>query len=70
MHRWLMGAPLPGKVKGIEQVERLPEIMPIYITYLTALPSEGQIAFHADPYGKDGLQLAAVDDDAGRADRP
>ena len=70
MHRWLMGAPLPAKVKGIEQVEQLPEMVPVYITYLTALPDGAQIAFHPDPYGKDGMQLAAVDDDAGRADRP
>ncbi len=71
MHRWLMGTPLPARVRGgPEQVEPLPEMVPIYITYLTTLPSGGQIAFHDDPYHRDGTtQLAAVDDGA-RADRP
>src|SRR6478609_2000803 len=70
MHRWLMGTALPSRQRGDpEQVEPLPEMVPIYITYLTAIPSGGQIAFRDDPYGRDGLQLAAVDDGA-RADRP
>ena len=48
----------------------LPELVPIYITYLTAIPHGPAIAFRDDPYGRDGLQLAAVDSDSARADRP
>jgi murein L,D-transpeptidase YcbB/YkuD len=69
MHRWLMGEALPGRVREAEKVVPLPEMVPIYITYLTAIPDRGQIAFREDPYGRDGVQLAAVSDGA-RADRP
>jgi murein L,D-transpeptidase YcbB/YkuD len=48
----------------------LPEIVPIYITYLTAIPDGPAIAFRDDPYGRDGMRLAAVDTDRARADRP
>lgn len=70
MHRWLMGAPLPARVRDPEQVEPLPEMVPIYITYLTAMPEGQAIAFHGDPYGRDGVQLAAADSGRARADRP
>ena len=70
MHRWLMGAPLPGRVREAEQVVQLPEMVPIYITYLTAIPQGTTIAFHGDVYGRDGVQLAAVDTDRARSDRP
>ena len=69
MHRWLMGEALPSRVREAEKVVPLPEMVPIYITYLTAIPDGGQIAFRDDPYGRDGVQLAAVGDGA-RADRP
>jgi len=70
MHRWLMGEPLPAKVTTAEQTVPLPEMVPIYITYLTALPSADtqQIAFQHDAYGRDlaplnatGRMLASVD---------
>jgi murein L,D-transpeptidase YcbB/YkuD len=70
MHRWLMGAPLPARVREAEQTVPLPEMVPIYVTYLTAMPEGTNIAFHTDPYGRDGVQLAAVDSDRARADRP
>ena len=70
MHRWLMGEPLPARVREAEQVVPLPEMVPVYITYLTAMPQGQTIAFHSDPYGRDGVQLAAVDSDRARADRP
>jgi len=54
--RWLMGKPLPRKVNGAEQRMALAEPVPVYITYLTALPEgRGQtVAFQPDPYGRDG----------------
>ena len=48
----------------------LPEMVPVYITYLTAMPEGTEIAFHGDVYGRDGVQLAAVDRERARADRP
>ncbi|HEY6817647.1 MAG TPA: L,D-transpeptidase family protein [Croceibacterium sp.] len=69
MHRWLMGEALPGRVREAEKIVPLPEVVPIYITYLTAIPEGQAIAFRDDPYRRDGTQLAAVDDGA-RADRP
>jgi murein L,D-transpeptidase YcbB/YkuD len=70
MHRWLMGEPLPARLREAEQTVQLPEMVPIYITYLTAMPQGTNIAFHGDIYGRDGVQLAAVDTDRARADRP
>jgi len=71
MHRWLMGTALPSRQRGDpEQIEPLPEMVPIYITYLTAIPAGDHIAFHDDPYGRDGVQLAAADGDRARSDRP
>jgi len=45
-------------------------MVPIYITYLTAMPQGDTIAFHSDVYGRDGTQLAAVGSDGARSDRP
>jgi murein L,D-transpeptidase YcbB/YkuD len=40
----------------------LPQAVPVYITYLTAVPAEGRITFQADPYGRDGPMLAGGDE--------
>jgi murein L,D-transpeptidase YcbB/YkuD len=66
-----MGTPLPARQRGDpEQLVPLPEMVPVYITYLTAMPEGTEIAFHGDVYGRDGVQLAAVDRARVRADRP
>ena len=70
MHRWLMGEALPARTREAEQVVNLPEMVPIYITYLTAMPQGQAIAFQDDPYGRDRVQLAAADTDRARTDRP
>ena len=70
LHRWLMGEPMPTRVRQPETVEQLPEPVPVYITYLTAMPEGGTIAFHNDPYRRDNVQLAAVDTGANGSDRP
>lgn len=56
--RWLMGKPLPRRVSERELRVDLPQAVPVYITYLTAMPANGQITFQADPYGRDGPMLA------------
>ena len=70
LHRWLMGAPMPARVRQPETVEELPQPVPVYITYLTAMPEGGTIAFHTDPYRRDNTQLASVDTGATGSDRP
>lgn len=70
LHRWLMGKPLPSRLRDPEQIVQLPEIVPIYITYLTAKPEGQTIAFNGDPYGLDGVQLASADTGRARSDRP
>ena len=52
--RWLLNKPLPSKVSKPEQRIELPEVVPVYITYLTATPTaNGNIAFRDDVYGRD-----------------
>lgn len=57
LSRWL-GTPLPRNLKAPEQRIELPEVVPVYITYLTALPENGRIAFRSDVYARDHAQLA------------
>ncbi len=71
LHRWLTGAPLPARLRGApEQMMPLPEMVPVYLTYLTAIPKGTTIAFHDDPYARDGIELAAVQNDMAVTDRP
>lgn len=56
--RWLLGKPLPKRVPKPEVDIPLPQVVPIYITYLTAFPTGNGIAFQPDVYGWDGKQLA------------
>ena len=58
LYRWLMGTPLPRDTKTPEREVALPELVPIYITYLTAMPENGRIAFRPDVYGRDGPGFA------------
>ncbi|MGH8759985.1 MAG: L,D-transpeptidase family protein, partial [Burkholderiales bacterium] len=59
LYRWLLGKPLPPPSKAAEQQVALPEVVPIYITYFTALPENGRIAFRPDVYGRDGAKGSA-----------
>lgn len=70
LHRWLMGEALPTRVREPEKIVPLPEMVPIYITHLTAMPQGQQIAFHADSYGRDLRGTALADSRGARSDRP
>ncbi len=50
--RWLLGKPLPRSATPEKRLD-LAAPVPIYITYLTALPENGRITFRPDVYGHD-----------------
>jgi len=55
--RWLFnGRPPQPKGARPEQKVDLPELVPLYITYLTAVPSGSSIVYFDDFYGKDRAQ--------------
>ena len=59
--KWLFGKPLPTKTKRPEQRVDLPEIVPVYLTYLTVSVAPGRgVTFAPDVYGRDSTQLAAL----------
>lgn len=61
--RWLLRKPLPRGSKTPERRVDLPVPVPVYITYLTAVPDKGRVAFRNDVYALD-------DGREGRAARP
>jgi L,D-transpeptidase YcbB len=58
--RWLFGYDLDWESAGTEQRVPLPALVPVYITYLTAIPEGSSIAFYDDVYGRDAARLAAT----------
>ena len=53
--KWLYGKPLTTTSKVPEQKVALPNPVPVYVTYLTAAPENGKIAYRDDFYNRDGL---------------
>ena len=51
--RWLFGGRIPSASGAPEQQVDLPEPVPVYIAYFTALPTRGGIVFQNDAYGRD-----------------
>ena len=58
--RWLFGRELIWEGAGTEEKVPLAYPVPVYITYLTAKPEGGTIAFFDDIYGRDKARLAAA----------
>lgn len=56
--KWLYGKPLQVKTKKPEQPIDLDRPVPVYLAYLTTVPSGNQVVFLDDIYGKDRSQLA------------
>jgi len=57
LERWLFnGRPPSPKGAGPEQKVNLPTPVPLYITYLTAVPSGTSIVYFDDFYGKDRME--------------
>ena len=62
LSRWLFGRDLTWKGAGTEEEVKLDKPVPVYITYLTAVPDGSQIAFLEDVYGRDKARLAQQGD--------
>jgi L,D-transpeptidase YcbB len=60
--RWLFGRDLDWESAGTEEMVPLGNPVPVYITYLTAMPSAdgSQIAYSDDVYGRDAARLAQL----------
>ncbi|HEU5285778.1 MAG TPA: L,D-transpeptidase family protein [Sphingomicrobium sp.] len=58
--RWLFGRDLRKQGDAPEQIVPIPTLVPLYVTYLTAVPSGASIAYFDDVYGRDAARLAAV----------
>ena len=63
---WLFGRDLDWESAGTEEMVPLANPVPVYITYLTAMPSAegGSIAYFDDVYGRDKAKLATVESKA------
>jgi murein L,D-transpeptidase YcbB/YkuD len=56
--KWIYGKPLSWKGARTEEPVELPEPLPVYLIYQTAVPNGNQIVFYQDIYGKDRSMLA------------
>ncbi|WP_114951813.1 L,D-transpeptidase family protein [Sphingosinicella terrae] len=60
--RWLFGGTAPQPSGAAEQRVDLPEPVPVYITYLTVLPTGDGVRFGSDPYRRDHALLSRLPD--------
>ena len=58
--RWLFGRDLDWQSAGTEEAVPLALPVPVYITYLTAMPDGASIAYYDDVYGRDTPRLAGA----------
>ena len=61
LSKWLFGRDLTWEGAGTEEPVPLQTPVPVYITYLTAMPLGGSIAYFDDAYGRDAAKLAQGD---------
>lgn len=59
--RWLFGRPLKAQSEAPDIIVPLEQPIPVYVTYLTAVPSGSSITYLDDVYGWDAQRLAQVD---------
>jgi L,D-transpeptidase YcbB len=55
----MMGRPARPEDTSAELTVPFPQGVPIYVTYLTALPDDGKIAYNKDVYGWDSRSMIA-----------
>lgn len=58
LSRWLFHRELTWEGHGTEEPVMLPQPVPVYITYMTAVPDGQSIAYYDDAYGRDKARLA------------
>ena len=58
LSRWLFGRDLTWKGAGTEEKVLLDKPVPVYLTYMTAVPEGSAITFLDDVYGRDTARLA------------
>jgi murein L,D-transpeptidase YcbB/YkuD len=58
LSRWLFGRDLTWKGAGAEEKVRLDKPVPVYLTYMTAVPNGSDITFLDDVYGRDAARMA------------
>ena len=68
--RWLFGKDLDWQSAGTEQPVPLAQPVPVYITYLTAMPDGTSIAYYDDVYGRDAPKLASSSTGPGASAKP
>jgi murein L,D-transpeptidase YcbB/YkuD len=59
LSRWIFGKDLTWEGAGTEEKVRLDYRLPVYITYLTAVPDGSSVAFLDDVYNRDSTRVAA-----------
>jgi len=65
LSRWLFnGRELTWEGAGTEQPVPLAAPVPVYITYLTAVPDGQSVAYYDDAYGRDAAKLAGTSADS------
>ena len=62
---WLFGHPLDRNTDQPDVQVPLPAPVPVYVTYLTAVPHGSSITFLDDVYGRDAQQLAELETHGG-----
>ncbi|HEX6218992.1 MAG TPA: L,D-transpeptidase family protein [Sphingomicrobium sp.] len=58
--RWLYGKPLDPRRARTEQPVKLAKPVPVYLIYQTAVPSDDEVVFYDDIYGKDQAMIAGA----------
>jgi murein L,D-transpeptidase YcbB/YkuD len=61
LSRWLFHRELTWEGHGTEEPVMLDQPVPVYITYLTAVPDGQSIAYYDDAYGRDKSMVAKTD---------
>ncbi|HZU50377.1 MAG TPA: L,D-transpeptidase family protein [Sphingomicrobium sp.] len=64
--RWLFGRDLDWQDAGTEEPVPLATPVPVYITYLTAMPDGASVAYYDDVYNRDTPRLAGADESSAR----
>jgi len=60
LSKWLFHRELTWEGHGIEEPVMLDQPVPVYITYMTAVPDGQSIAYYEDAYGRDKAKMADI----------